>query len=106
MAEVAKTTASRVASAVKSYARKPSVATINVFAHELGKDKRVSVNIYENTPLVSIREFYSKNGMMLPGVKGIALSKVQWESLLSKKDEITAALAKAEAQAAAAKATA
>lgn len=37
---------------------------------------------------VDVREFYEKNGELLPGKKGISLTPEQWRKLLSLGDEI------------------
>lgn len=41
---------------------------------------------------VDIREYYEKNGEMLPGKKGISLTPEQWRMIMSLGDEITETL--------------
>mmetsp|Transcript_5693 Transcript_5693/g.7206 ORF Transcript_5693/g.7206 Transcript_5693/m.7206 type:complete len:138 (-) Transcript_5693:802-1215(-) len=60
---------------------------------ELSKKRRVTVKLFNGTKLlVDIREFYEKNGEMLPGRKGISLTKEQWERFRDQFDQIDAAV--------------
>ncbi|WVY92369.1 hypothetical protein V8G54_031457 [Vigna mungo] len=44
----------------------------------LSNRRNVSVKAFKGTSLVSIREFYMKDGKLLPGCKGISLPSEQW----------------------------
>ena len=69
-------------------AKKPiSDATVCV----LGRDRRVTVDIFNGSVIIGIREFYEKDGAKLPGKKGISLSKDQWELVTRHEDLIEAA---------------
>jgi hypothetical protein len=69
-------------------AKKPiSDATVCV----LGRDRRVTVDIFNGSVMIGIREFYEKDGAKLPGKKGISLSKDQWELVTRHEDLIEAA---------------
>lgn len=46
---------------------------------ELSKNRRISVGQYAGKKLVDIREYYEKNGDMLPGKKGISLTVDQFQ---------------------------
>ena len=59
---------------------------------ELNKKKRVTVSKFKNTVLVDIREYYEKDGEMLPGNKGVALTMDAWEALKKILPEIDAQL--------------
>merc|ERR1712038_138551 len=48
---------------------------------ELGKMRFLEVQEFKGKKLVSIREYYEKDGKMLPGKKGISLTPDQWEKL-------------------------
>ncbi|XP_038214681.1 RNA polymerase II transcriptional coactivator [Zerene cesonia] len=50
--------------------------------------KLVKVREFKGKVYVDIREFYEKNGELLPGKKGISLPPDQWRKLLSLGDEI------------------
>lgn len=39
--------------------------------------RRVNVNEFKGKPLVNIREYYEKNGEMLPGKKGMEKVSIQ-----------------------------
>ncbi|XP_072938548.1 RNA polymerase II transcriptional coactivator [Epargyreus clarus] len=50
--------------------------------------KLVKVREFKGKVYVDIREFYEKNGELLPGKKGISLTPEQWRKLVSLSDEI------------------
>ncbi|XP_073830089.1 single stranded-binding protein c31A [Musca autumnalis] len=58
----------------------------------LEKQRQVRINEFRGKKLIDIREYYEKNGELLPGKKGISLSVTQWKKLLECADEINAAV--------------
>lgn len=50
--------------------------------------KLVKVREFKGKVYIDIREFYEKNGELLPGKKGISLTPELWRKLLSLGDEI------------------
>ncbi|XP_059056015.1 RNA polymerase II transcriptional coactivator-like [Achroia grisella] len=50
--------------------------------------KLVKVREFKGKVYIDVREFYEKNGELLPGKKGISLTQEQWRKLLSLSDEI------------------
>lgn len=44
---------------------------------ELSKKRRATVRVFNNKPLIDLREFYGDEGDLKPGKKGIALSLEQ-----------------------------
>ncbi|KAK9909758.1 hypothetical protein WJX75_007053 [Coccomyxa subellipsoidea] len=48
---------------------------------DLSDRRQVTVRSFKGTPLVDIREFYDKDGQLLPGKKGIALTTEQWATV-------------------------
>ncbi|XP_064620932.1 activated RNA polymerase II transcriptional coactivator p15-like [Lineus longissimus] len=55
---------------------------------ELSRMRFVTVREFKGKALIDIREHYEKDGEMLPGRKGISLSKDQWRKLKEQIDEI------------------
>lgn len=58
----------------------------------LDKNRVVKVRSFKGKAYIDIREYYLKDGEMLPGKKGISLSPVQWKKLLENVDEINKAV--------------
>ncbi|CAD7000392.1 RNA polymerase II transcriptional coactivator [Ceratitis capitata] len=54
--------------------------------------RQVRINEFKGRKMVDIREFYEKNGEILPGKKGISLHIHQWKKLLELAPEINKAL--------------
>ncbi|XP_068231809.1 RNA polymerase II transcriptional coactivator [Palaemon carinicauda] len=54
--------------------------------------KRVTVREFKGRVYVDIREFYEKDGKVLPGKKGISLSTSQWGKVKSLMDSIDGAV--------------
>merc|ERR1712241_237224 len=48
---------------------------------QLGRMRFLEVQEFKGKKLVSIREYYEKDGKMLPGKKGISLTPEQWANL-------------------------
>ncbi|TKA77311.1 hypothetical protein B0A49_03280 [Cryomyces minteri] len=49
---------------------------------EISKTRRVQISEFRGKTLISIREYYEKDGKMLPGKKGISLSIDQFTAIL------------------------
>ncbi|TMW44142.1 hypothetical protein DOY81_010779 [Sarcophaga bullata] len=60
----------------------------------LEKLRQVRISEFRGRKLIDIREYYEKNGEMLPGKKGISLSVEQWKTLLQIADEVNRAIEK------------
>ncbi|KAL1379174.1 hypothetical protein pipiens_015090 [Culex pipiens pipiens] len=60
----------------------------------LDKNKKVTVREFKNKVYVDIREFYEKDGKMLPGKKGVSLQVPMWKKLLEISDEVNEAIKK------------
>ncbi|CAH2234336.1 RNA polymerase II transcriptional coactivator [Pararge aegeria] len=56
--------------------------------------KLVKIREFKGKVYIDIREFYEKNGELLPGKKGISLTPELWKKLLSLGDEINEAINK------------
>lgn len=54
----------------------------------LGARKFATVSEFRGKLFVNLREYYEKDGNMLPGKKGIALNMENWRNLLGKLDTI------------------
>ncbi|XP_059622232.1 RNA polymerase II transcriptional coactivator [Phlebotomus argentipes] len=55
---------------------------------QLEKMRWVSVSEFRGRKMVNIREYYERDGKILPGKKGIALSAEQWRKLCSVMNEV------------------
>ncbi|XP_013117235.1 RNA polymerase II transcriptional coactivator [Stomoxys calcitrans] len=58
----------------------------------LEKLRQIRISEFRGRKLIDIREFYEKNGELLPGKKGISLSITQWKRLLEVADEVNRAI--------------
>ncbi|KAL6714748.1 hypothetical protein ACLMJK_008173 [Lecanora helva] len=59
---------------------------------ELSGKRRVGVSEFKGNTMVNIREFYEKEGEMLPGKKGISLPIEQFNSIINLLPQIEKAL--------------
>ncbi|POR31848.1 Putative RNA polymerase II transcriptional coactivator [Tolypocladium paradoxum] len=59
---------------------------------ELSSKRRVGVSQFKNLWMVNVREYYERDGKMLPGKKGISLSIEQYAALLKAVPAINATL--------------
>ena len=48
---------------------------------ELGDRRRVTCGAFRGAATVGVREYYEKNGEMLPGFRGLNMSAEQWDTL-------------------------
>ena len=55
--------------------------------------KLLKIREFKGKVYVDIREFYEKNGELLPGKKGISMTPEQWRKLMSLSDEVKETLA-------------
>ncbi|KAL5156237.1 RNA polymerase II transcriptional coactivator KELP [Glycine soja] len=63
---------------------------------QLSSRRNLAVKHFKGTTLVSIREFYMKDGKLLPGSKGISLSSEQWSTFKKSVPAIEEAIKKME----------
>ncbi|CAL1533781.1 unnamed protein product [Lymnaea stagnalis] len=61
---------------------------------QIGKMRYATVSEFRGKAMVSIREYYEKDGDLRPGKKGISLSVEQWDALKDKVSEIDECLSK------------
>ncbi|GBG70450.1 hypothetical protein CBR_g6578 [Chara braunii] len=59
---------------------------------QLTKNRRVTVKEWQGKPVVDIRDFYEKEGEVLPTRKGIMLAKSQWDILVENLDAVDEAI--------------
>ncbi|KAJ5919010.1 hypothetical protein N7466_009953 [Penicillium verhagenii] len=59
---------------------------------EISKMRRVTVSSFRGKPMVSVREFYEKDGQELPGKKGISMPVAQFAALIKILPDIEEAL--------------
>ena len=60
-----------------------------VLLGELSHNRRATVSKYKGMIFLNIREYYEKNGVKLPGQKGMALTKDLCERLIDNKDQVS-----------------
>ncbi|EGR30390.1 RNA polymerase ii transcriptional coactivator, putative [Ichthyophthirius multifiliis] len=60
---------------------KPKKQSDGSLYFDLDDKKRVSIRKFKGKLYIDVREFYEKDGDMLPGKKGIALTLSNWEQL-------------------------
>jgi hypothetical protein len=77
--------------------RLQSGETTDLIVAELGKNRRVTVGSFRGAATVGVREFYEKNGEMLPGFRGLNMSKEQWDVLVAHVQAVDEALERASA---------
>lgn len=53
---------------------------------DLGRNRRVTVNVFKGIPLIDIREYFGKD--QKPGKKGISLKLEEWQALKLNMDAI------------------
>lgn len=58
----------------------------------LSGKRKASISVFKGKPMVSIREFYEKDGEQKPGKKGISLPPEQWHKLVAGFGQLEAAL--------------
>ena len=56
---------------------------VNTPIVSISKKQKVTISSYKGNTYVDFREFYEKEGVTLPGKKGIALTLPQWELIKS-----------------------
>lgn len=54
----------------------------------IGDKRKASVSEFKSRTYVNVREFYEKDGALLPGSKGLALEKSHWEVLVARMGEL------------------
>jgi hypothetical protein len=65
----------------------------NIIICELSARRKVIVQQWKGQTLISLREYYEKDGKLLPTSKGISLTVEQFEILAKKIKDIEAAIA-------------
>ncbi|ELR17634.1 RNA polymerase II transcriptional coactivator, putative [Acanthamoeba castellanii str. Neff] len=87
--------AAPAASSSKKKKEEPSTSTeAKANEWEIGSKRRVTVSKFRNQLKIDIREYYEKDGELLPGRKGISLNEQQWQNLKDIISEVDAALGK------------
>lgn len=66
----------------------------SLFLQDLTGQKFIKINEFKGKTYVNIREYYIKDGKVLPGKKGISLNVEQWQNFCSSVDEVNQVLKK------------
>ena len=85
--------ASVLASVPEAMAEAERVPGKEVVVGELGSKRKCTVSVFKGKPLLNVREYYEKNGVMCPGAKGVALTKEAAMKLIDCADEVSARVA-------------
>ncbi|KAH9520424.1 Transcriptional coactivator [Bulinus truncatus] len=72
----------------------PTKNSSGEFMFQISKMRFATVSEFRGKAMVSIREYYEKDGDLRPGKKGISLSVDQWQALKEKIPEIDECLKK------------
>ncbi|XVE58090.1 hypothetical protein DITRI_Ditri04bG0142500 [Diplodiscus trichospermus] len=75
-----------------------SVYYFVLFFSQLSEKRRVTIQEFRGKTLVSIREYYKKDGKELPSSKGISLTEEQWSAFKKNMPNIEKAVRKMESQ--------
>ena len=80
------------AAAPRVTARLRSGETSACVVAELGDGRRVTCGAFRGAVTVGVREYYEKNGEMLPGFRGLNMSAQQWDVFAARVEAIDAAI--------------
>ena len=83
-----KTAAPRVTARLRSGETPAETDTVA----ELGGRRRVTCGAFRGAATVGVREYYEKNGEMLPGFRGLNMSAEQWDTLAAHVEAIDRAI--------------
>jgi hypothetical protein len=67
-------------------------ATFAAVVANLSETRRVTVGTFRGAATVGVREYYEKNGEMLPGLKGLNMSADQWRVFCAHVERIETAM--------------
>lgn len=50
------------------------------FSVDISPRRKVTISLFKGTPMVNVREYYEKDGKLLPSTKGLSLQADQWNA--------------------------
>lgn len=59
------------------------------FSLQLSSKRKVTISLFKGVPMVNVREYYEKDGSLLPTKKGISLPVEQWSSCKNAIENLT-----------------
>ena len=59
------------------------------FTLQLSAKRQVTISVFKGVPMVNVREYYEKDGALLPTKKGISLPADQWASCKTAIENLT-----------------
>ncbi|KAL9100518.1 MAG: hypothetical protein Q9187_009354, partial [Circinaria calcarea] len=95
-AKTAKSGGSANSTGNKDVQKGKSVSSVGINGEqfwELSDKRRVAISEYGGKEMINIREYYEKDGELLPGKKGISLPLAQFSTLITLLPQIESALA-------------